>query len=165
VDYAIYRKAVQAALEPLFDTEPVLRKIRQGELVSDADLDQLNSLVHTRHPDVDLNTLRDFFPDTALPLGLILRSIVGLADSAVAERFAVFAQQHHLNSHQLRFLALLKDHIRQYGAITTDALFNAPFTQIHTEGLAGVFTHEGQLNELVSIVHTFGAPIQPPAAH
>lgn len=161
VDYAIYRKTVQAALEPLFDTEPALQKIRRGEIVSDTDLNQLNSLVHTRHPDVDLTTLREFFPDTALPLGLILRNIVGLDAAAVDGRFATFALQQSVNSHQLRFLALLKDHIRQYGAITTDALFSPPFTQIHIKGLSGVFPNEGQLNELVHIVHTFGEPIQP----
>jgi type I restriction enzyme R subunit len=165
VDYAIYRKNVQAALEPLFDTEPVLRKIRNGELVTDSELDQLNSLMHTRNPDVDLGTLREFFPDTAVPLGQILRSIVGLDNVAVNERFTAFAQKHHLSSDQLRFLTLLKDHIRQFGAITTDALFSPPFTRIHTEGLVGVFPIEAQLTELVGIVNTFGEPIQAPASH
>jgi len=133
--------------------------------VTDSELDQLNSLMHTRNPDVDLGTLREFFPDTAVPLGQILRSIVGLDNVAVNERFTAFAQKHHLSSEQLRFLTLLKDHIRQFGAITTDALFNPPFTRIHTEGLVGVFPIEAQHTELVGIVNTFGEPIQAPASH
>lgn len=164
VDYAIYRRSVQAALEPLFEHNNVLRKIRNGEPVSDHEIDQLNSLVHTRNPDVDLGILRTFFPDTAVPMARILRGIVGLDDSAVTERFTAFAQRHHLNSNQLRFLSMLKDHIRQFGAIAMDALFDPPFTRIHAEGLAGVFTNEGQLNELVDIVQTFGEPVQQPAA-
>ncbi|NYH23834.1 DEAD/DEAH box helicase family protein [Paraburkholderia bryophila] len=165
VDYENYRRAAQAVLEPLFETSAVLQKIRKGEVVSDADLDQLNSLIHTHHSSVDLSTLREFYPDTALPLGLILRSIIGMDDAAVTDRFTGFAQKYHLNSDQLRFLSLLKDHIRQYGAITTDALFGPPFTRIHTEGLLGVFSNEDQLDELVQIVHTFGEPIQPPTSN
>lgn len=163
VDYGIFRKAVEGALKPLFDTSPVLKKIRFGEQVSAAELLQLNSLVHTRHPDVDLATLREFFPDTALPLEQILRSIVGLDHAAVEARFAGFAGRYPLSSQQLRFLTLLKDHIRQYGAIATDTLFEAPFTSVHTEGLSGVFHDETQLSEIVALIRSFGEPPSPAA--
>jgi len=158
VDYTVYRRAVQAALEPLFESEPVLRKIRRGEPVSVADIDRLNSLVHTRNPDVDLATLRTFFPDTAVPLAQILRSIVGLEHEVVEARFTAFAQKHPLGSQQLRFLALLKEHIRQHGAITTDDLFAAPFTSVHTEGVLGIFSDERQFDELLGIIKSFGTP-------
>lgn len=158
VDYGIYRKAVQAVLEPLFESDPVLRKIRRGEPVSEADLDRLNSLVHTRNPDVNLITLRSFFPDSALPLAQILRSIVGLDHELVESRFTEFAQKYPLGSQQLRFLALLKEHIRQHGAIATDALFSAPFTSVHTEGVSGVFRDDMQFAELLRIVRSFGEP-------
>lgn len=163
VDYGIFRKAVQSALEPLFETNPVLNRIRRGETVSDVDLEQLNSMLHTHRPDVDLRTLRSFFPDTAIPIAAILRSIVGLDPAAVEARFTAFAQKQPLSSQQLRFLSLLKDHIRQYGAIETDKLFDAPFTTIHTEGLTGVFPNQTQLDELVGLVRSFGTPPQPAA--
>lgn len=158
VDYGIYRKAVQAALEPLFDVEPVLQKIRHGDAVTEAELDRLNSLLHTRSPGVNLATLREFFPDTAIPLAQILRSIVGLDHAAVEARFAGFAQKYPLKSQQLRFLALLKDHIRNHGAIAMDQLFDSPFTTIHVEGLSGVFPEDAQMNELVGLVRSFGEP-------
>jgi len=163
VDYTVYRRAVQAALEPLFESEPVLRKIRRGEPVSVADIDRLNSLVHTRNPDVDLATLRTFFPDTAVPLAQILRSIVGLEHEVVEARFTAFAQKHPLGSQQLRFLALLKEHIRQHGAITTDDLFAAQFTSVHTEGVLGIFTDERQFDELLGIIKSFGEPLVQPS--
>jgi type I restriction enzyme R subunit len=77
--------------------------------------------MHTRNPDVDLATLREFFPDTAVPLGQILRSIVGLDHVAVNESSPPLRSCTTSNSQQLRFLTLLKEHIRQFGAITTDA--------------------------------------------
>jgi hypothetical protein len=77
VDASIYQKHVQAALQPLFDSDPVLQKIRAGAPVSPAELQQLNSLIHTRNPNVDLDTLREFYPDTAVGLDQILRMITG----------------------------------------------------------------------------------------
>lgn len=161
VDFVIYRRAVQAALEPLFATEPVLQKVRRGEPVTPEELDQLNSLLHTRNPHVDLATLREFYPDTAVSLGLILRGIVGLDHEAVEAKFTAFAQSHALSSQQLRFLAMLKDHIRQFGAIAVAQLFDAPFNTLHAEGLGGVFPNSTQLDELVALVRGFGEPLQP----
>ncbi|WP_313569623.1 DEAD/DEAH box helicase family protein [Comamonas terrigena] len=165
VDFGIYRKAVQAALEPLFESDPVLLKVRHGEAISQDELDKLNSLLHTRNPDVDLATLREFYPDTAIPLAHILRAIVGLDHEAVEAKFTTFAQSHLLSSQQLRFLAMLKDHIRQFGAIAVAQLFDAPFNTLHVEGLGGVFPNPHQLDEVVALVCGFGEPLQPPAAN
>ena len=165
VDFGIYRKAVQSALEPLFDTDPVLLKLRRGEFITTEELGKLNSLLHTRNPDVDLATLREFYPDTAVQLTQILRGIVGLDHTAVDVQFSTFAQAHALNSQQLRFLALLKDHIRQFGAIAIGQLFGAPFNTVHAEGLGGIFPNPTQLDEVVRLVRAFGEPLQRPAAH
>ena len=124
----------------------------------------LNSLLHTRNPNVDLATLREFFPETAVPMASILRSIVGHDHKAVEERFTVFAQAHALSSTQLRFLSLLKEHIRQYGALSLGQLFEAPFTTIHSEGLGGVFPNEKQLDQIVQLVRSFGEPLNPSPA-
>jgi type I restriction enzyme, R subunit len=164
VDFVIYRKAVQAALEPLFESDPVLVKVRNGEAITQDELDRLNSLLHTRNPDVDLATLREFYPDTAIPLAHILRAIVGLDHEAVETKFTAFAQSHALSSQQLRFLGMLKDHIRQFGAIAVAQLFDAPFNTLHAEGLGGIFPNQHQLDEVVALVRGFGEPLQPPAA-
>jgi type I restriction enzyme R subunit len=136
----------------------VLQKIRDGQRVTDAELDQLNSLIHTRHPGVDLQVLREFYADTAAPLADILRSIVGMDAKAVEARFADFAQRHRLDSQQLRFLGMLKDQICKSGSIRLDALFEAPFTSIHGEGIGGLFPRDEQLGELTGIIRSFGEP-------
>jgi type I restriction enzyme R subunit len=141
-----------------------LLKLRRGEPITPEELDKLNSLLHTRNPDVDLSTLREFYPDTAVQLTQILRGIVGLDHAAVDVQFSALAQAHALNSQQLRFLALLKDHIRQFGAIAVGQLFDAPFNTVHAEGLGGVFPNPMQLDEVVRLVRAFGEPLQRPAA-
>ncbi|WP_341679405.1 DEAD/DEAH box helicase family protein [Niveibacterium sp. SC-1] len=161
IDARIYQQKVEATLRPLFDSDPVLGKLRRGEPVTEAELDQLNSLVHTHNPDVDLRTLAEFYGDTAVPLAQILRSLIGMDGAAVEARFTAFAQKYPLTSTQLRFLDMLKEHITLSGAIHLAQLFQAPFTRIHDEGITGVFALDGQLDELVGIVRSFG---EPPAA-
>lgn len=161
IDARIYQQKVEATLRPLFGSNPVLTKIRNGEPVSEAELEQLNSLIHTHNPDVDLHTLAEFYADTAVPLAQILRSLVGMDGAAVEARFTAFAQKHPLTSSQLRFLDILKEHIALAGAIHLGQLFEPPFTRIHHDGITGVFSLDGQLDELIGIVRSFG---EPPAA-
>ena len=108
---------------------------------------------------VGVNRQGAFAELVALPMANILRSIVGHDHEAVESRFTAFAQSHALDSLQLRFLSLLKEHIRQYGALTPDKLFEAPFTTVHAEGLGGIFPNDQQLNEVVRLVRSFGAPV------
>lgn len=159
IDARIYQQSVEAALKPLFDSDPVLAKIRRGEPVSETELEQLNSLVHTRNPSVDLHILAEFYADTAVPLAQILRGLVGMESKAVEARFTTFAQKHPLTATQLRFLDMLKEHIAQFGAIRLEQLFAAPFTRLHDEGITGVFALDGQLDELIGIVRSFGEPL------
>ncbi len=101
VDMRAYRVKVEQALHDLFDSNPVLLKIRQGESVTEQELENLNALVHTHHPDVDLNTLKSFY-DTAAPMEQILRSIIGM----------------------------LKRQIQKSGAIEIDTLYEMPFAAL-----------------------------------
>lgn len=142
VDYQIFKQQVEKTLEPLFESDLVLQKIRSGETVSESDLAQLISLVHTQNPNVDLNTLKEFYPDSSASLDKILRTIVGMDKEAIEQSFTQFIQETHthMNAKQQRFIGLLKNHLIRYGVISVDQLYDAPFTQVHDMGLDGVFS-------------------------
>jgi len=144
IDYQIYRQEVEKTLTPLFETDSVLKKIRNGEQVTEADLAQLSSLVHTQNPSVDLNTLKEFFPESTATLDKILRTIVGMDKNAIEQSFTTFVQQihTHVNAKQQRFIGMLKNHLIRHGAIEIAQLYKAPFTQIHDMGLDGVFSQQ-----------------------
>ncbi|WP_375277997.1 type I restriction endonuclease subunit R, partial [Pseudoalteromonas marina] len=129
IDYQIYRQEVEKTLTPLFETDSVLKKIRNGEQVTEADLAQLSSLVHTQNPSVDLNTLKEFFPESTATLDKILRTIVGMDKNAIEQSFTTFVQQihTHVNAKQQRFISMLKNHLIRHGAIEIDQLYKAPF--------------------------------------
>lgn len=144
IDYQIYRQEVEKTLAPLFESDSVLQKIRTGLPVTDADLAHLNSLIHTQNPNVDLNTLKEFFPESSARVDEILRTIVGLDKDAIDTRFTDFVQQihTHINAKQQRFISLLKNHLVRYGSINIQQLYDAPFTQVHDMGLDGVFSEQ-----------------------
>lgn len=160
VDYEIYRQEVEKTLAPLFDTDLVLKKIRAGESVTEEDLARLNSLVHTQNPNVDLNTLKEFFPDTTVSLDKILRTIVGMDQDAIEQVFTDFIQHTHthMNAKQQRFIGLLKNHLVRYGAITVEALYQQPFTSVHDMGLDGVFSPQ-QADVVAQFIRQFDVPL------
>lgn len=156
LSFAQYHARVTKVLADLFDLNPTLQKIKAGEPVDDADLKSLVSLVLTQHPDLDLTELLSYYPETAGHLDVALRSIIGLDAQAVAEKFEAFAQTHKLNSRQIRFLDLLKNHISRYGSIELSRLYEDPFASVESSGPDGLFTSEQDLDELFGIIATFG---------
>lgn len=144
VDYEIYRQEVEKSLQPLFESDPVLQKVRAGEPVTEAELNALNALLHTRNPNIDLNLLKAFFPESSAGVDQLLRTIIGLDSEAIERQFTEFLQQHHihLNAQQQRFLALLKREICRKGEMTIGALYDQPFKGLHQDGIDGLFKDE-----------------------
>jgi len=144
VDYEIYRQEVEKTLTPLFEKDPVLQKIRAGEAVTAAELAQLNAMVHTQNPRVDLKVLAEFFPESTAGVDQLLRTIVGLDVSAIKQQFTEFVQDHHINldSMQQRFLGLLQSEICRRGQMTVADLYEQPFKSLHTDGIDGLFQDE-----------------------
>ncbi|MBL3529483.1 MAG: DEAD/DEAH box helicase family protein [gamma proteobacterium endosymbiont of Lamellibrachia anaximandri] len=154
VDMRAYRVKVEQALQELFDSDPVLQKIRQGKTVTEQELKNLNALIHIQHPDIDLNTLKGFY-GTAAPMEQILRTIVGLDDEAVNARFADFVQIYpNLSARQVQFLGMLKRQIGKSGAIELDSLYEMPFSTLGDPDT--VFDNNEQIDRLLEIVENFG---------
>jgi type I restriction enzyme R subunit len=154
IDMKAYEQQVEEALAQVMDSSPTLKKIRQGQPVTEADLNSLTSLVLTQNPDVNLTVLQEFYADSALPLDFILRSLVGMEPEVVKSRFETFAAKHPLTAKQTRFMGLLQNHIARHGSIELERLYDDPFTLIDSDGLEGVFD-ETAADELIEIIETF----------
>jgi type I restriction enzyme, R subunit len=152
---AAYEGKVRNVLHALFATNPTLQRIQCREPVGEEDLQTLVSLVLTQSPDLDLRDLLDYYPETAGHLDVAIRGIIGRDATVVEERFREFMLRHPLQPNQIRFLDLLQNHIRLYGSIQPDKLWEDPFTRIHAEGVEGVFRDETQLDELLDLVGSF----------
>lgn len=155
LDKAAYRSRVQEALQAIFEENETLQKIKAGKPVAEADLQALISLVLTQEPDLDLNDLMDYYPETAGHLDLAIRKIIGLDANAVRATFEQFVRKHPtLNSMQIQFLDMLQNYIAKYGAVELERLYDQPFTTISSDGVDGVFS-DTEIDDLIAILETF----------
>ncbi|GHV56185.1 restriction endonuclease subunit R [Deltaproteobacteria bacterium] len=157
-DMRAYRQRVRAILEPHFQTDPTLIKLRHGEGLTDHDFEALTSLTLTQNNEVNLETLREFYPETE-QLEQELRAIVGLEAETVKNRFSDFYIKYPtLNSNQIAFLNLLQKHIQDYGPIRLEKLYEAPFINLCADGPDGLFSDEVQFHDLLHILQSFDPP-------
>jgi type I restriction enzyme, R subunit len=153
LDLAAYRVRVESVLKDLFAESPALQKIKAGRPVTEQELRDLIEKVMLREPDLKVDDLLVHFPNTANRLDLAIRQVIGLDAEAVNTHFTRFVQKYPgLSSHQIRFLELIKKHVAQYGVLQLDKLYETPFTQIHSQGVEGVFTDEGQIDDLITLI-------------
>jgi type I restriction enzyme R subunit len=153
LDLVEYRHRVQSVFRDLFDEAPALQKIKAGLPVQQEDLKDLIQKVMLRDPDLKVDDLLVHFPNKGQRLDIAIRQVIGLNAQVVNEHFTRFAQKYaNLTSHQLRFLELLKRHIATYGTLELERLYEQPFTQIHSEGVDGVFQEEEQIGDLIHLI-------------
>jgi type I restriction enzyme R subunit len=165
LDLVEYRHRVETVLREHFTNDPTLQRIRAGKLVREEDLEALTRLVLQVDDKANLKHLVQ--PETRQSLLDVLRGLVGLDPQAVDAAFTGFVHKHpHLSAQQLRFLQLLKNHIAQNGGIDLERLYEPPFSTLHANGIDGVFTEKGQIDEILVILEAFqprkAAPSNPP---
>ncbi|MCP4150121.1 MAG: hypothetical protein GY757_20405 [bacterium] len=73
------------------------------------------------------------------PLGLVIRQVIGMEQEAVQEAFGDFLAHENLSSLQLRFIDAIIAHFRDNGFVKTDMLYEAPFIDLHDNGVSGLF--------------------------
>lgn len=155
LELVAYRNRVVKVLTDLFEQNDTLKKIKAGEPVTEGDLQALISLVLTQDSSLDLTDLLEYYPETAGQLDRAIRAIIGMDAKTVRTRFTQFVTKHpELNSHQVKFLDLLQNHLGKYGAIAIADLYEPPFTLFHSDGLDGVFD-ESLVKELLSVIESF----------
>lgn len=84
------------------------------------------------------------------PLGVFIRSILGLDTNAAREAFSTFLSNAPLTSIQIEFINNLIQQFTQNGIIEPSMLFEQPFTKFHESGIGGVFPINAE--RIISII-------------
>lgn len=159
LDLVAYRHRVESVLQQHFTQNPTLQRIRGGEAVPEAELEELARLVLQVDDRANVKHLLGRQPEPRRSLVSVFRSLVGLDAAAVQRAFADFVHKYPaLSSQQLRFLQLLQNHIAQNGGIDIDRLYEPPFTTLHTDSVDGLFPDAAQAGEVLAILEAFQAP-------
>lgn len=85
------------------------------------------------------------------PLGKFIRGIVGLDVQAAKMAFAEILNNQTLNAQQIRFMDTIINFLTVKGIIEPSMLFEAPFTDINSNGVAGLFD-ESVATKIISLI-------------
>jgi type I restriction enzyme R subunit len=157
-----YREMVESLIAQLTEHNPVLQKIKNGEMVNSDEAEHLAELLHEEHPHITENLLRQVYKNRKARFIQFIRHILGIEvlksfPDEVSAAFNQFIRTHTtLNSRQLEFLNLLKNFIIEREKIEKKDLINAPFTVIHPQGIRGVFSPT-EINEILQLAQTLAA--------
>lgn len=149
-----YRERVEAYILSLVDENPVLRRIKAGEQVSDAEVMTLARLLQRQDPYVTVELLRKVYDHKTARFIQFMRHILGLEkldswSETVARAFDDFIARHStFTALQIQFLQTLRTFILQTGTVAKKDLINAPFTRLHPEGIRGMF-RPGEIDEIL----------------
>src|SRR6266571_5821534 len=142
---AAYRQRVEEAVGNLLAQNPVLQRLRAGEKVSDRDVHELADLLRRQDPGIDEERLRKVYDVRTASFVQLIRHILGVEplerwSTYVTREFEEFIAAHTTyTSLQIRFLQALRTFLLQRGRVERHDLVDSPFTQLHPQGVRGVF--------------------------
>ena len=107
-------------------------------------------------PNVTLSILQRMYDNRYVKFIQFIKYILGMEkihsfSEVVAKEFENFICHHNnLNTNQLRFLDILRHFIIDKGKVSRKDLVEAPFIQVHPNGISGVFKPL-EINEIVEL--------------
>ncbi len=133
IDIRTYRQKVMDYLKEHIDS-PVISKIHHLEPVTEADLRELERIMWS-----ELGSREDYEEAAEnKPLAAFVRSVVGLDQETVNEKFGRYLNGSSLNAAQQEFVHTIIDYVRANGDVTRERLLQGdPFKGIDISGLFG----------------------------
>lgn len=132
-----YREQVEALVRRLADQLPELSKLKNGEALTDEELESIGQTLNQADLFVTEETLRKAFEAPAASLADFLRHILREdvhlpnREERVNAAFDTFIAQHgYLRANQLNFLRAVKAAVLRHGRITRAALSEPPLSRI-----------------------------------
>jgi type I restriction enzyme R subunit len=137
VGLELYRKRVESYIRAHQD-DLTIQRIKRNLSITKLDLDELDNKLFDASGIADKEAyLSTIHPDKSL--GVFIRELVGLDRGAAKEVFADYLDEVKYNSQQLRFVNTIIDYLTQNGVMSPAMLAQPPFSDIHFEGVFGLF--------------------------
>lgn len=157
-----YKEMVEDKIKLLLNDIPILQKIKEGESVTEIEIEELSWLLLHESPHITVNLLRRVYNNKTAALIQFIKHILGIEvleefPTAITKAFDYFIQKHtDLSLKQLDFLRLLQNYFIEKGNVERKDLIAAPFTRIHPNGIRGVFDPK-MMNEILEFINAIAA--------
>jgi type I restriction enzyme R subunit len=145
-----YRKKVQRFINE-HRNHITIRRLQNNEPVSLTDIKALEEILFAENGPIPRETYDLIFSEK--PLGVLVRSVVGLSRKAAKEAFAEFLSRAPMHPDQISFLDEVVEYLVKNGTMEPKIMFDTPFTNIHDQGLAGIFDSDSSKKVIELIRH------------
>lgn len=126
----------------------VINKIQNNKPITREELELLEKMLF----EGNLGSKEEYRKEYGdMPLGRFIRSILGLDKKAANQLFSDFIQSGNLTADQITFINNIIDHLTVNGIIEKTMLFEPPFTNLHDQGITGIFD-EAQVVNIIRII-------------
>ena len=136
-----YRLKVERFIREHFD-HITINKLRMNRQITQQDLEELERLLFASEEVGSRERFEKVFGHQQ-SLGMFIRKLVGLERQAAMEVFGEFLHNTAYSATQIRFIDQVVSYLTQNGAMDPGLLYESPFTDLHDEGLDGVFGDDG----------------------
>ena len=141
-EFPDYRQKVERFVRE-HQTHATIHRLKHNLPIHAADIAALEAILFSEGgPCSKLQFVATYGTD--MPLGKLVREIVGLDRKAVQEAFGEFLTRGNLTADQMTFIGQIIDHLVDRGTIDPNLLIDTPFTDLHHEGIHGVLPHDAQ---------------------
>ena len=169
-----YRKKVEAYIRQHED-HIAIYKLKRNVPLSDYDLTELETMLFSADEVESKERFEEVYGKD-MSLKLFIRKIVGLDRNAAKQAFAKYLEGNNftkseelresesrkaLTANQIRFVETIIDYLTQNGIMNPGLLYESPFTDIHYEGLDGIF-EEADADLIISLVRSFNETVDDP---
>ncbi len=127
-----------------------IHKLYSNEPITPAELQELERLLFDGDERGTMEALMEELGDPQ-PLGVFIRSIIGMDSKAARAAFGDFLSKVNLRADQIRFIDQIIQHLTVRGIIEKRMLAEPPFTDVNDQGIFGVFDENDQ-DRIISIV-------------
>ena len=162
VSVSRYKEMVEEMVQQLADQNPILKKIKSGEEISEEELKELAELMNERDPFVTEKLLQRVYGNQHAKFLQFIKHILQIEvvhsfEETVTQAFDEFIKQHNnLSNNQIEFMTVLKKYLIDKGKIEKKDLINPPFTQLHPKGIMGVFSPK-EIEEIITVIQRIAA--------
>ena len=151
-----YRKKVETYIKNN-ENHLAIAKLKRNLPLTEADLDSLETMLFAAEEIESRDRFEQVFGKD-LSLKIFIRKLVGLDRQAAKQAFSQYLEGNNYTANQIRFIETIIDYLTQNGIIDPKLLYEPPFTDLHYEGLDGVFD-DFDADNIFSIVCSFNETI------
>jgi type I restriction enzyme R subunit len=156
-----YRKKVEAYIRKN-ENHIAIAKLKRNVSLTEADLEALETMLFAADEIESRDRFEEVFKEEIKgknrSLKLFIRKFVGLDRNAAKQAFAKYLEGNNLSGDRIRFVENIIDYLTQNGVMDPGLLYEPPFTDLHYEGLDGVFEAD-EADQIISIISSFNETV------